>query len=324
MTRSTEPDASQGRIPDFFIVGHPKSGTTALYEMLRSHPQIFMPDLKEPRFFASDLRSRFQGRLPDGAPRAALPETLDEYLALFAAAAPGQRVGESSPSYLRSAMAARLIAEAQPGARIIAILREPASFMRSLHLELVQNHVEREQDLRRALANDELAGEGSPSQLPRYSDRVSYVEQLRRYHAVFPAEQVQVLIYDDFRADNEATVRRVLRFLDVDDASPIAPVEANPTVRVRSVRVDGMVRALQGGQGPLLRGTKSAVKALTPARLRGDAVRALRRGVIYGRPDPVDEELMLALRRRFRTEVVTLSEYLGRDLVTLWGYDRVE
>ncbi len=35
-------------MPDFFIVGHPKCGTTALYEMLRRHPQIFMPALKEP------------------------------------------------------------------------------------------------------------------------------------------------------------------------------------------------------------------------------------------------------------------------------------
>ena len=133
-----------------------------------------------------------------------------------------------------------------------------------------------------------------------------------------------MLIYDDFRADNRATVRRVLRFLDVDDTSPSAPVEANPSVRVRSVRLDGMVRALQRGQGPLLGATKTAVKALTPARLRGETIRALRSGVIYGRPEPADEELMRELRRRFRDEVVALSEYLDRDLVTLWGYDRVE
>jgi len=46
------------RRPDFFVVGQPKSGTTALYEMLRQHPQIYMPDLKEPEFFAADLRRR--------------------------------------------------------------------------------------------------------------------------------------------------------------------------------------------------------------------------------------------------------------------------
>src|SRR5712672_1051216 len=110
------------RMPDFFIVGHHKSGTTALYQMLRSHPQIYMPDLKEPWFFAEDMRPRFQ------PPRSAPPfETLDAYLELFQDAGPGQRIGEASSSYLWSRTAASSIAALRPDARIIAILREPAS-----------------------------------------------------------------------------------------------------------------------------------------------------------------------------------------------------
>src|ERR1700736_1982925 len=128
-----EARASQRRIPDFFLVGHAKSGTTALYEMLRRHPQIYMPDGKEPWYFARDMRRRFQ---PPGS--AGAPETLEEYLTSFAAARPGQRVGEASSSYLWSRTAAGAIAKARPDARIIAILREPASFLRSLHLQLLQ------------------------------------------------------------------------------------------------------------------------------------------------------------------------------------------
>src|SRR6266487_3409418 len=86
-----------GRIPDFFIVGHAKSGTTALYEMLRRHPQIYMPDFKEPWFFATDMRPRF---MPARA--GALPQTLEEYMSLFAGARPDQRAGEASASYLWS------------------------------------------------------------------------------------------------------------------------------------------------------------------------------------------------------------------------------
>ena len=97
------------RLPDFFIVGHAKSGTTALYEMLRSHPQIFMPQLKEPWFFASDMQPRFQP--PRGG---ALPRTLAEYSELFAAAHAGQRIGEASSSYLWSRTAAQRIAEVRP------------------------------------------------------------------------------------------------------------------------------------------------------------------------------------------------------------------
>src|SRR5262245_61436423 len=91
--------AAEQRIPDFFIVGHHKCGTTALYEMLKGHPQIYMPDLKEPKFLATDLAAR---REPSA--NASLPQTLEDYLALFAPADPGQRVGEASPSYLLSSL----------------------------------------------------------------------------------------------------------------------------------------------------------------------------------------------------------------------------
>jgi hypothetical protein len=321
MTASSEELAIALRVPEFFIVGHPKSGTTALYEMLRRHPGVYMPDLKEPRFLAGDLRSRFQGA--GGSER--FPQTLEQYLALFAGARPEQRVGEASPSYLRSRTAAGAIAELQPDARIIAILREPASFLRSLHLELLQNHVETEKDLRKAIAAEALApagvGEQASVSLLRYTDRVHYVEQLRRYRDVFPPEQVLVLIYDDFRRDNEGTVRTVQRFLGIDDTHPIESIEANPSVAVRSRRLDELVRALYGGSTPAARAAKSAIRTLTPERVRSEAFAAIRRKLVYARPADPDEDLMAELRCRFRGEVVALSEYLDRDLVSLWGYD---
>jgi hypothetical protein len=302
------------RVPDFFIVGHHKSGTTALYEMLRRHPQIYMPGLKEPRFFASDLRPQFEP-----TPRRVAPKTWDEYLALFEAARPDQRAGEASPAYLRSSVAAQAIAAVQPAARSIAILREPASFVRSFHLQLVQEHTEREKDLRTAVANEARTINGT--RVLRYSDHIHYVEQLRRFHAVFPPEQVLVLIYDDFRRENEATVRKVLRFLEVDDTVPVEVNDANPTVRVRSLHLDRAVRGLYGEGGPVSRGVNATVKALTPTRLRRGAARAFRGRVVYGRPQPADEQVINELRARYRPEVVALSEYLGRDLVAMWGYD---
>jgi Sulfotransferase domain len=296
---------SEPRVPDFFIVGHHKSGTTALYQMLRGHPQIFMPALKEPRFLAEDLRA-----LVPSTPQQ--PQTMEEYLALFAEARPDQLAGEASPGYLRSKTAARAIHELQPDARIVAILREPASFVRSMHLQMLQEHVEREQDLRKAFEHEEIERAGQ--RVRRYSDHLEYVEQLRRYHEVFGRERVLVLIYDDFRADNEGTVRQVLRFLGVDDEVPIEPVEANQTVRVRSMRVDTLVKKLVGGRAG------RGLRALLPAGVRRRALGGLRRKVVYGRPVEVDRDLEAELRERFRGEVEALGEYLGRDLVSLWGY----
>jgi hypothetical protein len=320
MTASAEPVLARKRprqrVPDFFIVGHHKSGTTALYEMLRRHPQVFMPDLKEPRFFDSDLHSFSRASASSRHPR-----TYEEYLALFEGAGDALRVGEASPSYLRSAVAARAIASVQPEARCIAILREPASFVRSMHLQLVQEHVEREKDLRAAVEREQIVRDGRV--VCRYSDHIRYVEQLRRLHDAFPAEQVLVLIYDDFRNENEATVRRVLRFLDVDAEGPIAVLEANPTVAMRSLRVDRVVRGLYGGRAPAARTVKRLATSVTPAWIRRGALRAIRRRLVYGAPAPPDEAFMAELRRRYMDEVAALSEYLNRDLIGLWGYDQL-
>ncbi|MGA2319342.1 MAG: sulfotransferase [Solirubrobacteraceae bacterium] len=320
----TDAGAVQGRVPDFFIVGHHKSGTTALYEMLRRHPQIYMPDLKEPRFLASDMRSRFQA--PKGQ---LLPQTLADYLSLFGAATPEQRAGEASPSYLFSHTAAAQIADVQPAARIIAILREPASFLHSLHLQFLRSHVEVNKDLRRAIALEAARREGKHiprgshrPQLLQYSEHVRYVEQLRRYDALFAPEQVLVLVYDDFRRDNAGTVRRVLRFLEVDEEYPIEEIYVKRTARtIRSQRLDDLTHSMSVGRSPLSRAARATVKALTPRQLRRDAFRVIRRRGVYSPAPPPDEDLMRELRRRFKPEVVALSEYLDRDLVALWDYD---
>ena len=315
---------THGRMPDFFIVGHAKSGTTALYEMLRAQERIFMPDVKEPWYFVPELRPRRPRRNADRH-----PYTLDGYLALFERARPDQRAGEATPSYLLSREAAARIAQAQPDAKVVAILREPASFLRSLHLQFLETDVETEPDLAKAIAleDERRAGRSLPRNSPRpqallYSEHVRYVEQLRRYEEVFAPEQILVLIYDDFRADNEATVRRVLRFLDVEPTSPIAAADANPTMQIRSPRVHGLVRSLYMGRDPGTRSVKRVIKALTPRRLRHGAIAAARHAQL-GEPGPADEATMHELRRRFKSEVVALSEHLHRDLVAEWGYERL-
>jgi hypothetical protein len=160
-------------------------------------------------------------------------------------------------------------------------------------------------------------------QLLQYSDHVRYAEQLRRYHDAFGADQVLVLIYDDFRRDNEQVVRRVLRFLDVDDGNPVELLNANPTILIRSQQLDELVHAVSVGRGAYSRVAKGAFKALTPRALRRGVLRLAQRRVVYGKAPPPDEQFMLELRRRFKGEVVALGDYLDRDLVSLWGYEDV-
>jgi sulfotransferase family protein len=318
-------EGAAGRVPDFFIVGHEKCGTTALFKMLRRHPQIFMPEHKEPRFFSREARISQPGGKRDGV----RPRTLEDYLALFAPAAPGQLVGEASPQYLRSPHAAQRIAEHRPDARIVAILREPASYLLTAHSQYVHSGIETERDLRKALALEDQRREGRqlPPALPAvswlmYAEHVRYVEQLRRFHAEFPAEQVLVLIYDDYRRQNIDSVRSVMRFLGVDADIPIEPIvtKGGEVKAVRFMPLHGLSRTLRRARdrpqsaGPVAR----TVSALAPRRAQ-----LLWKHLVYTVPPPPDQQLLRELRQRFKPEVQALSDYLDRDLVSLWGYDDI-
>jgi hypothetical protein len=291
--------------------------------MLRQHPQIYMPALKEPQFLVSDAPARPE--LADKLPREIKkPHTLEDYLALFDDAQPGQRVGESSTFYLWSRDAAARIAELQPEARIIAILREPVSFLRSLHLTFLLISYETERNLQKAMSLEAARREGkhiprfsARPQLLQYSDHVRYVEQLRRYEDRFGAGRVLVLVFDDLWGDTQAAIRRVLRFLEVDDEYPINRVNTNITKRaVRSPKLKNLLESIAAWRGP--------PRAARIEPLARNAARLIRHRFVFGEQPTLDEGFAMELRRRFKGEVVALSDYLGRDLVTLWGYDKVD
>src|SRR5580698_6977672 len=125
-------------VPDFLVVGAPKAGTTSLYYYLDQHPGIYMCPIKEPSYFASELRPenfhpRFQQGMNTGRERVrkylAGPMTekrfggpvvdWEDYRRLFRNACEGQATGEASASYLWSESAAGNIAAKAPGAKIV-------------------------------------------------------------------------------------------------------------------------------------------------------------------------------------------------------------
>ena len=280
--------------------------------MLRRHPQIFMPAVKEPRYLAS--RPARAGALRAGTAR----RRSQEYLALFADAAPDRLVGEASPSYLRSREAASAIAALQPNARIIALFREPASFVRSLHLHLLEEGVEHEPRPRHRRAPGAAGA--------RRADGAALLRPRPLHRAAAPLprgvrrpSRCWSLVYEEFRADNRGTLRTVLRFLGVDEDFELPMIEANPSYAVRSPRLNGALRSL-GGEATAARAARRTLVALVPRRLRHGALGLVRRRVLYGPPPEPDERVMAELRERYRPEVEAFGEYLGRDLLTLWGY----
>src|SRR5215469_3235484 len=129
--------------PDFFIVGAPKCGTTALNHYLAAHPDIFMAK-KETHFFGADLRFGPQLQFYRQYP--------DEYSAEFAAWNGQARGGETSVWYLFSQKAAEEIKAYNPDARIIIMLREPVAMLYSLYCQFVADGNEYLPGFKQALA----------------------------------------------------------------------------------------------------------------------------------------------------------------------------
>src|SRR5262249_47850885 len=234
--------------------------------MLRRHPGIFLPALKEPMFLASDLAHH--DRSPMLGP---LPETLEQYLALFDGAGDDVLAGEASSFYVLSKSAADAIGALNPDARIIAVFREPAAFLRSFHGELLKHHVESRQSLRQALALEDHRRRGrdvprgaSRPPLLYYSEHIRYAEQLRRLHEAVGPKNVLPVVYDDYAADNRAAVARILAFLGLeDDGVATTPLRANTTDAVtRHLTLDSAVRRVSVGYGRPAQAARMAIKAV--------------------------------------------------------------
>src|SRR5688572_26342484 len=131
--------ASETTHPNFFIVGAPRCGTTALYQYLRQHDRIFMPTVKECHFMADDFADFRRAH------------DLDEYLGLFEGATPRHvAVGEASVFYLMSDIAIPNIEAFNPNARHVVMLRNPVELVQSLHEQLLGTLHEDEPDFETA------------------------------------------------------------------------------------------------------------------------------------------------------------------------------
>jgi len=221
------------RRPDFFIVGAPKCGTTALYTYLGRHPDVYVPERKELRFFGSDLDVRDR-----------VPLTMDEYLAYFAGAGDARRVGTAYVWYLYSKSAADEIRRFAPSASILVMLRNPVDMLYALHGEHLTNGNEDITDFTAALDAEPLRAQGLElpphGHLPQgllYSTVPRYAEQLQRYIDRFDRERVHVSIFEEFVADPVAGYREILAFLDLQEDRPLEAADfevVNPYRRLRS------------------------------------------------------------------------------------------
>jgi hypothetical protein len=293
------------RRPDFYLVGAPKSGTTAMYEYLRKHPNLFLPERKELRYFGRDLDIRNR-----------VPLTLEEYLAYFVDGPRDALVGTAYVWYLYSRTAAAEIAEFSPEARIIVMLRDPVDMLPALHAEHLTNGNEDIHDFEAALRAeaDRRAGRRIPAyaHLPQgllYSEVARYAEQVQRYLAAFGTERVHVILFDDFAASPADAYRRTLAFLGVSaDFQPDTFAVINANRRLRSERLRRFLSRPPDA-------VRLMARSVVPRRLRQAGHSRLKSLNTVRAPRPaLSADLESRLRAQVSDEINRLELLLGRDL----------
>lgn len=193
-------------LPQFIIAGAAKSGTTSLYHYLDQHPQIFMSKLKETNYFA--VGDPFVEQNWEGYPF--LVKTLQEYESLFENAGNNKVLGEASPIYLESKLAAARIRDLIPQAKIIILLRNPIKRAYSGYLMHVRYNNEKVTNVAQ-IRRDDFNLE------KRFVRSSFYYENVKRYFDCFPREQIKIYVFEEFIANTKEYVRDCCEFLGVDD-----------------------------------------------------------------------------------------------------------
>lgn len=272
---------ARSTLPDFLGIGAQRCGTTWLDAQLRRHPAIYLPrDRKELHFFDTHYS-----------------KGLDWYRGFFQDAGPQARIGEITPRYLYSPLAADRIARHLPKARLIAILRNPADRAYSQYGLLIS------QGMR--AASFEAVIEAHPD----LYYRGLYASQISRFTCAFPREQLLILIFEELMKAPLAGLAEVCRFLELDE---------------HGLSVEGVGRPVGGSRSSrfawLRRATHHVSKRLRAADLDWMVNTAktarLRRMFDGGRQalPPLLPETRQALLRSYKDDIQRLERLLDRSL----------
>lgn len=250
-------------VPDFFLVGAAKAGTTAIQQALDAHPDVYMSPLKEPNFFSDDiivstLRDDVKQKLEEDN----IPEWIsggmktprwraylrDEnlYSKLFDPAKPNQKKGEASVSYLYSSNAAENIFKANNQAKIIIILRNPAERAFS-HFNMEQRMGWLQDDFTSAFKKYQANLKPQWGKDPLFIAGGLYASQISRFLDVFPKSQILVIIYDEFKKSPDKTLDVIYKFIGVDSTKVNLKIALKKSNEARESKIEMLDTAIPKG-----------------------------------------------------------------------------
>lgn len=296
-------------LPTFLLLGAPKAGTTALYHVLRQHPQVFMSAVKEPHFFAftSPQEMQFNGPRDDRA-YLSTQSVVDfaAYQNLFSGATEVAR-GEASTMYLYHPQTPKRIAQYAPEVKLVAILRNPIDRAFSHFLHLRRDGREWLTDFAEALAAEPERITQGWSPAWHYQAVGNYAEQLPRYWQQFPREQLRIYLYEDWQQNPDAFLQDLFEFIGVEPN--FRPPDRDRANTTNQVQKNLGIHDFLTQENPL----KSVLRRLIPAQIRQPlAAKAYRANV--SAPPKLTPELRSQLLPQFRDGILKTQDLIDRDL----------
>ena len=292
-------------MPQFLLIGAARAGTTAIYSYLRQCPDIFMPRLKEPNFFAFEgqtLACRGPGAdyINNSVTR------LAEYRDLFATSPPGAVLGEASPLYLFADQAAARIRHHTPDARLVVVLRNPVDQAFSHFMYATKQRIEPLTDFVEALAAEDQRMADGWQPLFGYSRFPRYADQLARYLALFPRDQILIRLYEEFERDPATLMQDILGHIGVTSGfRPDMAVKHNASgVPKNRIFQDFLMKS-----NPVTRAIGLVVPQETRLRIRDRLA-----GFNLKRDETMPPEARAILLNRLGDQIKALQPMIDRDL----------
>lgn len=305
-------------VPNLFIVGAAKAGTTSLHNYLNKHHNIFMSPIKEPHYFSKDIRcDNFDDYyrkhscydIKDYLQKSPLKlkhsayniEKIEDYLQLFREVKEEQYIGEASVGYLYSEKAAEEISMFNQDAKVVIVLRHPVERAFSHWLmDLKGNDVCRTSFLDAISKDQQIENKGwGKSHL--YIELGLYYKQVKRYLDVFPREQVSVLFYDDFKNDQESFINKIFNFLCIDSIKIDFSIKKNTS---NLPRLPWLNRTLE------LVGLKDFIKLYLPSKF----IKKLKKISNKSQIPSLSKADRNTLNKYFENDIILLESLLKVDL----------
>ncbi len=309
------------KLPNFFIVGAAKSGTTSLYEYLKLHPEVYMAPIKETHHFSTDIdNTKFrpnyarslnkdlskwlEGDLSEGIFHAFVSDW-NQYVQLFKNVKGEKAIGEVTNSYLYSSSAAKNIKAKFPDAKIIMMLRNPADRAFSHYLMDLRIDYETE-DFMSAVKKDMARDPKGWGISNMYIEIGQYYEQVKRFMDVFPKEQLRIYLFDDFVKNPEATMKDIFCFLGVSETTSIDfSKKYNPSFIPKNRLVSKLNTQKR---------VKDWLKSVLPKSVKSKFKKTFYTDKDLPKLKPDERKFLQGI---FREDIRKLSQLIGRDL-TKW------